>query len=698
MDTEENIRAEYAACGVYEDLDSSTDGDETFGFKESKLSPNKTTTSISQSSGSFSRKVSQFRDLRRHSDDLSGRASDNSLPFVEAISERPDLRARSDSIADSIGDDPQLNGASDNETEISEDGIISHRITTHVDEEVEEDDDIAKVVYQVDDIHPEVSDKRNALSVVESIQNKKIECPYNFNEGGKDETDESAYDSEEFECDGDDQEAMISSHIIASDETETSTGENVRDVSQDSEQVHEGVMTCDSTLRIHEKNKTEEGSLCEIAGHNAEDYSLHQTVEEVCDRLIPSAASMSTDGANNRITHKLSAENNGRCRGNIDKQSNNTIVKENHVSLSALSSIRHKNVTDSSIPAGNVSLYDLACNGSAQHVEGASTSYISTYPYPYPYPCPRPLSPLRDKSNSTAEASASTFSFSINKVQEMSNYRSVAHHKNSLNLNPNRNVLKEKKQGYVSRIQQQSNKETAVRLLKGRVVAAMMKKRTNVTECVQDRAINGATPHGRTNYEYDNNDHSNDSCNYNNDNTDDNDNNYKMNNKSNCKDNNSNDNKINNTKNSNKYNDKSNTNDYKDIRNDHAGGRQTYNRQFDKSNSKTIIDRSRNRGRERSRSRSRVRDGEGASRQRQNQDDNKQRSNTPQKFTPALTRSPVRTVMPAIRSSTHLSLSPVRQLRGIVAGGGVTKHPMLVPVKRSLVPVEGFQLRDLNDR
>ena len=347
-----------------------------------------------------------------------------------------------------------------------------------------------------------------------------------------------------------------------------------------------------------------------------------------------------------------------------------------------------------------MSLYDLACNGSPQHVEGVSTSYISTYPYPYP--CPHPLSPLRDTTNSTAEASASTFS--VNKVQEMSNDRKIAHHKNSLNLNlnlnlnPDRNVLKEKKQGYVSRIQQQSNKETAVRLLKGRVVAAMMRKRTNVTECVRDRAIDGATPHGRTNCEYDTNDHRNDSCNHNNDNTDDNDNNHKMNNKSNCKDNNSNDNKINNIKNSNKSNDKSNTNDYKDIRNDHLGGRQTNTRDSDKSNSKPIIDRSRNRGRERSRSRGRVRDGEGASRRRQNQDDDKQHSNTPQKFAPTWTRSPVRTVMPAIRSSTHLSLSPVRQLRGIVAGGGVTKHPMLVPVKRSLGPVEGFQLRDLNDR
>ena len=696
MDTEENIRAEYAACGVYEDLDSSTDGDETFGFKESKLSPNKTTASMSQNSGSLSRKVSQFRDLRRHSDDISGRVSDNSSPFVEAISEWPDLRAKTDPIADSACDDPQLNGASDNETEISEDGIISLRINTHVDEEVEEDDDIAEVVYQVDDIHPEVSGRKNALRVVESIQNKEIECPYNFNDGGRDDTDESAYDSEEFECDGDDQdqEAMIRSHIIASDEAETSTREIKKDGPQDSEQVHEGVMTCDSAFRMHEKNRSEEGSLCEIADHNAEVDSSQQIVDEVCDRLISSAASMSMHGAQNRMTHKLSAENNGRNRGNIDKQSNNIIEKEKHVNLSALSSIRNKNITDTSIPAGNVSLYDLACNGSPQHVEGirTSTSYIATYPYPCPYPCPRPPSSLRDTTNLIAEASASAFS--VSKVQEMmSNYRSVAHHKNS--LNPNRNVLKEKKQGYVSRIQQQSNKETAVRLLKGRVDAAMMKKRTNIMKCVRDRAVNGATPHSRTNCEYDNNDHSNESCNYYN-NADDNDDNYKMNNKSNCKDNNSNENKINDNKNRNKNNDKCNTNKYGDIRVDHTGGRQTNTRDFDKSNSKTIIDRSRDRGRERSRSRSRVRDCEGASRQRLNQDDDKQCSNTPQKFAPTSTRSPVRTVMPARRSSLHLSQSPVRQLRGIVAGRGVTKHPMLV--KRSLVHVEGFQLRDLNDR
>lgn len=694
MDTEETIRAEYAACGVYEDLDSSTDGDETFGFKESKLSPSKTTTNISQNSGSFSRKVSQFRDLRRHSDDISGRASDNSLPFVEAISEWPDLRAKSDSIADSVSDDQQLNGASDNETEISEDGIISHRINTHVDEEVEEDDDIAEVVYQVDNIRPEVSDKKSSLPVVEFIQNKEIECPYNLKDGGRDDTDESAYDSEEFECDGDDQdqEAMIRSHVIASDEAETSTRESVRDRPQESDQVHEGAMTCNSALRMYEKNKSEEGSLCEIAGHNAEEDSLHQIVDEVCDRLISSAASMSMHGAHNRMMHKLNAVNNARSRGNIDKQSNIIIENEKYVNLSALSSIRNKNMTNSSIPAGNVSLYDLACNGSPQHVEGTrtSTSYIATYPYPCPYPCPRPPSSLRDTTDLMAAASVSTFS--VSKVQEMPNYRSVAHHKNS--LNPNRNVLKEKKQGYVSRIQQQSNKETAVRLLKGRVVAAMMKKRTNIIECVRDRAVNGATPHSRTNCEYDNNDHSNDSCNYNNDNADDNDNNYKMNKKSNCKDNNSNENKINNNKNRNKNNDKSNTNKYEDIRNDYTGGMQTNTRDFDKSNSKTIIDRRRDRGRERSRSR--VRDCEGASRQRLNQDDDKQCSNMSQKIAPTLTRSPVRTVMPAIRSSLHLSLSPVRQLRGIVAGGGVTKHPMLV--KRSLVPVEGFQLRDLNDR
>lgn len=680
MDTEEIIRAEYAACGVYEDLDSSTDGDEMFGFKESKLSPTRKTGSSSQNSSTKSRKVSQFRDLRGHSDDVCviERESGGSLPCVEAILEVQDLRARSNSITESVEDDPNIDGASDNETEVSEDGVTPECFTTTVDEEVEEgdvakeveEDDVVKEVHKIDGIHPGElpSDKRSSHAAAELHHDEGVECPDSLNAlngGGKEreeadeseyhgEVDEGAYDSEEFELDGDgngngdDQETTVRGHVTEYGEELTLTQEDVSNGDKNSVGALEGLVVCESDVTTQNK-KEAEGRLFDTSGHDVEGHSLHLKAVSPIDPQEPSTPPVNMRGASNRIRHKKKVESSVRWNGNTEERCDSVIEKRKNIPSNSLPSILLAGSgsgsgsgtgsrVDSSMRASNVSLYDLALNGSPVHTVGAHTSYIVTYPCPHPHPHPQP--PTAHNTYARTEASTS----SIGKVEETSNHRNVAQHKNLLT----RNVLKAKKQGYVSRLQQQSNKEAAVRLLKGRVDAAMMKKRMNMSKGVRDRDVHEATYNNQVYYGHDKSGYNSDYIESN-----------------------------------------SNHNDCKNLHRDYMGV-QSNIRDSNASSSKRNIDNGRDRSRDRGSDR-------GSESTHSNiQDNNKRYYDTPSRSAPTLPRTPARTVMPAIRALGRLSLSPVRQRKGGVAVGETHKHPTLF--KRPILPLDDDRLQDCNDR
>lgn len=672
MDTEEIIRAEYAACGVYEDLDSSTDGDEMFGFKESKLSPTRKTASSSQNSSTKSRKVSQFRDLRGHSDDICviERESGGSLPCVEAILEVQGLRARSNSITESVEDDPNIDGASDNESEVSEDGVTPECFTTTVDEEVEEDDvvkeveedDVVKEVHKIDGIHPGElpSDKRNSHAAAEPHHDEGVECPDSLNAlngGGREgeeadeseyhgEVDEGAYDSEEFEFDGDgngdDQETTVRGHVTEYGQELTLTQVDVSNGDKNSVGVLEELVVCESDVTAQNK-KEAEGRFCDTSGHDVEEHSLHLKELSPIDPQEPSSPPVNMHGASNRIRHKINVESSVRWNGNTEERCDSVSEKRKNIPSYTLPSILLEESgsgsrVDSSMRASNVSLYDLALNGSPVRTEGAHTSYIVTYPCPHPHPRPQP--PTAHNTYARTEVSTS----SINKVEETSNHRNVAQQKNVLT----RNVLKAKKQGYVSRLQQQSNKEAAVRLLKGRVDAAMMKKRTNMGKGVRDRDLHEATYNNQALYGHDKSGYGSDYIESN-----------------------------------------SNHNDCKNLHRDYMGV-QSNTRDSNAGSSKRNIDNGRDRSRDRGSDR-------GSESTHSNiQDNNKRYYGTPSRSAPTLPRAPVRTAMPAIRALGRLSLSPVRQRKGGVAVGETHKHPTLF--KRPILPLDDDRLQDCNDR
>ena len=532
-------------------------------------------------------------------------------------------------------------------------------------EEVGEDD-VVRAVHQIDGIHPGElsSDKRNSHPAAELHHDRGVEYPHSLNasnDSGREgeEADESeyhgevyegAYDSEEFECDGngDDQEMTVRCHVTEYGEGRTLIKEDVSNHTKDSVGVLEGLVACESDVTTQNKKEVE-GKFCEASGHNVEEHSLHLKVVSPIDPQETSSPPVNMRGASNRIRHKSNVESSVRWNGNTEERCNSVSERRKNIPSNTLPSIPlggsgSGRRVDSFMRASNVSLYDLALNGSPDHTERDNISYIVTYPCPHPQPQPHPQPPSADNTHTRTE----TTTLSINKVEETPNNRSIAQQKNVLN----RNVLKAKKQGYVSRLQQQSNKEAAVRLLKGRVDAAMMKKRTNMRKCVRDRDVHEATFNNQALYGYDRSGYNSDYVKSNN-----------------------------------------NNNDCKDIHRDCMGVPSNTGDSNEGSN-KGNTDKCRDRSRERSRDRDSDR---GIESTRSNiQDNNKRYYDTSTRSAPTLPRAPVRTVMPAIRALGRLSLSPVRQRKGGVAVGETHKHHTLF--KRCVLPLDDYRLQDFSDR
>ena len=209
MNNEEQILAEYAECGIYEDLDSSYDGNESVGFKDSFASPGKQVNGQTQKAATDIKKVPSCRELRRHSDSNHRRPLEDSHPNAEIVAVWQKRLSKEASIPDIVDEDPNIVILSDDE---SDNGNVGRKSNCVLDfdptaaEEIEDDEEQSLTGGNEGDNNennPEVLDETRSCSHSDDHHDLRIQPTIDIDVEREDierEEVDRAYDFDEFDC------------------------------------------------------------------------------------------------------------------------------------------------------------------------------------------------------------------------------------------------------------------------------------------------------------------------------------------------------------------------------------------------------------------------------------------------------------------------------------------------------------------
>jgi hypothetical protein len=209
MNNEELILAEYAECGIYEDLDSSYDGNESVGFKDFSPSQGKQVNGHTQKAATDIKKVPSCRELRRHSDSNHGRPLEDSQPNAEIVAVWQKRLSKEASIPDIVDEDPNIVIVTDDESENDNVDRKSNCVLNFdatAAEEIEDDEDrslIGDNEIDNNENNPEVSDETRSCSHSDDHHDLRIQPTIEV-DTEREETEreevERAYDFDEFDC------------------------------------------------------------------------------------------------------------------------------------------------------------------------------------------------------------------------------------------------------------------------------------------------------------------------------------------------------------------------------------------------------------------------------------------------------------------------------------------------------------------
>ena len=438
MNQEELILAEYAECGIYEDLESSFDGNSSFGFRDSPSSPSQQV-SVCQSQRTAATEIKrapQLGEVLRHSDE-GCRGPSNDVMREKAYNW--DKFATDISGAEVVEDDPDIAVTSDDEV----DGAIDKQnsqltLTPQCIDEIDEEENGS--ICNKGDEHGNgmcvPKPKDFSLPVLRQESND-----YNQFDDFADEADEaeSAYDDENF--DTEEEEPIVA---IETEEKEIGLEEVDHTRGHYQEQAEDGVATDDDLTCVRTQYDVEGAGAVEVeveVGYRSEGLLDNVLMEEkniapaLCNR---NASASYNESCSNSVSNSVS------CRVSV---SGRRPERRTSFSSDAISD-------DGLGPVDTAARYRAATPCTDIECASPELRYSSYNRVRYP------SLPLESGGSVTAVLGGKS---------------EVAS-----NMNTNRNVPKNgtrKKAVLPSRLQKQNNVSAAARALKNRVDANMMRKR-----------------------------------------------------------------------------------------------------------------------------------------------------------------------------------------------------------------------------
>jgi hypothetical protein len=438
LNNEELILAEYAECGIYEDLDSSYDGNESVGFKDSSPSPGKQFSGQTQKAATDIKKVPSCRELRRHSDTNHRRPLEDSQPNAEIVAVWQKRLSKEASSPDVVDEDPNILIVSDDEIEEDNLGRQSNcalNFDATAAEEIEDDEDqflIGDNKGDNNEINPEVADETRSCSHSDDHHDLRIQPTIEFDterEKVEKEEVERAYDFDEFDC----------------EEPEVENVENVPPNTNDDQFLEKAESSCEVQKRVRCESigtaRTDVEDSTEWEGREA-GRGVRIDLGKVkappyCEYDGDSACCVPYDDCTG-----TGRSDEGSETTSDEKTGHPVAVEMTHPTIENHSQRERERESQKKI------LLPLYAAPERKH-DSAVRGIVS---FLKSDPCPCPCPPLGTRTRNPSLLRGQTDG-------------------------PVRNVLKPKKQVLPMRVQKQNSQDMAARLLKSRVDAAMMKKR-----------------------------------------------------------------------------------------------------------------------------------------------------------------------------------------------------------------------------